>query len=157
MHSSDDDDEAVCPISHMKLSELIHPVMLVNNRFTVFSAEHIIRWLRDHSMVDPVTNARVQPGMARNILRPWGKNQKATRAFLMKAGYISPGGGGKFEARDEALLAWAKATATMICVMESVFLCIVFVGAYVGFLICLARMMMAGRCLACAAAVAGRV
>ena len=84
----------VCPISHIPVSQLQHPVVVrAATRAVVYDAEHIVRWLKHHSLMDPVTHARIRPGFAVDILRPAPSAGPDTRAFLARAGYVDGRGG----------------------------------------------------------------
>lgn len=86
----------VCPISHIPIENIEHPVFIpetVTNRMIVYDAEHIVRWLKNHSLMDPVTHKRIRPDFAFRILRPTSTAMPDTMSFLKRAGYLDGHGG----------------------------------------------------------------
>ena len=91
----DSKNEDVCPISHIPLSQIKHPVVIIKsttNLSIVYDAEHIVQWLKHHSLLDPITNKKIPAGFANSILRP-ASSSATTAAFLARAGYLNGRGG----------------------------------------------------------------
>ena len=85
---------AVCPISHIPVPELTHPVVFRDNSNTVFEAEFIVTWLKNHRLIHPVSHVPVSPGLASSILSPCGLGLQAeTRTYLERAGFLDGTGG----------------------------------------------------------------
>ena len=86
-------EDDVCPISHIPVREILHPVVFRKRTVdTVYSAEHVVEWLKNHSLLDPVSHEYVEPNLATEILEPWGGNS-TTRKFLVRAGVLDGIGG----------------------------------------------------------------
>ena len=53
-----------------------------------------MQWLKNHTLMDPVTHKRINPGLACHILRPCSEdNDDGTWALLLLAGYLDGRGG----------------------------------------------------------------
>ena len=83
----------VCPISHIPIEEILHPVTSMTGPRIVFNAEDIIHWLKHCSLLNPVTNAEVKADLAEHILRCFESNDEATQLVLSRAGYLDGAGG----------------------------------------------------------------
>ena len=86
----------VCPISHIPVSELFHPVCFRKGDGRVlFSAEYIVEWLKHYSLTNPLTGAAVDAGLAGNILKFKGPKslQRGTEEYLKSVGYLNGRGG----------------------------------------------------------------
>ena len=83
----------VCPISHIPIEEISHPVTFVTEHRIVYNAEDVIGWLKHHSLINPITNAELNPDFANNILRPFNRNDSITPLVLRQAGYLDGAGG----------------------------------------------------------------
>ena len=88
-------NEIICPISHIPLINLHMPVVFRGKKpKVVYDAEHLVCWLREGRMVDPITNEVVREGEACEILEPcWlehltDKEINETEAYLKKAGFL---------------------------------------------------------------------
>ena len=86
----------VCPISHIPVDEIQHPVTFVSEHRIVYNAEDVIDWLKHHSLINPITNAQVSPDFANNLLRPFDRNDSDTPLVLSRAGYLDGAGGKVF-------------------------------------------------------------
>ena len=87
--------ESICPISHIPLINLHMPVVFRGKKpKVVYDAEHLVCWLREGRMVDPVTNEVVREGQANEILEPcWLEHLTAeevqkTMKYLKNEGYL---------------------------------------------------------------------
>ena len=124
----------VCPISHIPIAELSHPVCFKRGNDRVFSAEHLVEWLKHYSLTNPLTGAAVEAGLAGDILMFKGDtdNRSETERYLKSAGYLN-GRGGKIPA---AVLwvwqaSWPKRVFVATCVGLSVSVPGVFVTSCV--------------------------
>ena len=85
----------VCPISFIPLHEIPHRVTFVAEKRIVYNAEDIIEWLKHYALVVPMTNSRIRPGFANEILRPHDPADHSTTEILSRAGYLDGVGGHK--------------------------------------------------------------
>ena len=61
----------ICPISHIPLEELRMAVVFQGDARTVYDAEHVVRWLREFTPKNPMTNEPVPAGRRINeVLAP---------------------------------------------------------------------------------------
>lgn len=88
----------VCPISHIPIAEIKHPVTFASEKKNsiVYNAEDAIEWLKHYALVVPITNHRICPGFAHEILHPRHSDDKATIDLLLKAGFLDGEGGKVF-------------------------------------------------------------
>ena len=88
-----DDDENVCPISFIPISELSHPVTFINMHQNVFELDAIAFWLQNCRLTNPVTGVAIAPDFAERILQPVYPPRTAVR--LYGVGYLDGHGGWK--------------------------------------------------------------
>ena len=90
----------ICPISHIHVTEVLHPVCFRGAHSRIFSADHLVEWLKHYSLTNPLTGAPVDAGLATRILKfkstgtPHSeKMQRGTELYLKSAGYLDGRGG----------------------------------------------------------------
>ncbi len=83
----------VCPISHIPVGEILHPVTFATDHRIVYNAEDVIDWLKHYALINPITNAEVGPDFANNMLRPFDCDDSDTPLVLSRAGYLDGAGG----------------------------------------------------------------
>ena len=85
-----------CPISLIPIKEIQHPVFFrkeLSAAIIVYSAEDAIEWLKNHSLLIPITNKPISPDFAINILLPYNPNDQKTTDLISKAGFLDGAGG----------------------------------------------------------------